>query len=149
MARNGTHGTLGVISFGLAVAITSAAFTFFLGLMATFFGWGVELAGALSSLYIGFSPTFVGTITGAVWAFVDGFVAGVMIAWLYTRSLAYCPVTPSPVCRKNPGFFSTPPGFLSCPIPPRFAASGANSGANFRVSFPPPPRWPRVDSACQ
>ncbi len=80
MARNGTHGTLGVISFGLAVAITSAAFTFFLGLMATFFGWGVELAGALSSLYIGFSPTFVGTITGAVWAFVDGFVAGVMIA---------------------------------------------------------------------
>jgi len=87
MARNGTHGTLGVISFGLAVAITSAAFTFFLGLMATFFGWGVELAGALSSLYIGFSPTFVGTITGAVWAFVDGFVAGVMIAWLYNKFL--------------------------------------------------------------
>ena len=92
MARNGYHGTLGVISFGLAVAITSAAFTFFLGLMATFFGWGVELAGALSSLYIGFSPTFVGTIAGAVWAFVDGFVAGIMIAWLYTRLLAYCPV---------------------------------------------------------
>ena len=87
MARNEFHGTLGVISFGLAVAITSAAFTFFLGLMATFFGWGVELAGALSSLYIGFSPTFVGTITGAVWAFVDGFVAGVMIAWLYNKFL--------------------------------------------------------------
>ncbi len=87
MARNGSHAILGVISFGLAVAITSAAFTFFLGLMATFFGWGVELAGALSSLYIGFSPTFVGTITGAVWAFVDGFVAGVMIAWLYNKFL--------------------------------------------------------------
>jgi fructose-specific phosphotransferase system IIC component len=87
MARNGFHQTLGVISFGLAVAITSAAFTFFLGLMATFFGWGVELAGALSSLYIGFSPTFVGTIAGAVWAFVDGFVAGVMIAWLYNKFL--------------------------------------------------------------
>lgn len=87
MARNGTHGTLGVISFGLAVAITSATFTFFLGLMAAFFGWGVELAGALSSLYIGFSPTFVGTIAGAVWAFVAGFVAGVMIAWLYNKFL--------------------------------------------------------------
>ncbi len=87
MARNGFHATLGVISFGLAVAITSAAFTFFLGLMATFFGWGVELAGALSSLYIGFSPTFVGTIAGAVWAFVTGFVAGVMIAWLYNKFL--------------------------------------------------------------
>jgi hypothetical protein len=78
---------LGVISFGLAVAVTSAAFTFFLGLMATFFGWGVELAAALSSLYIGFSPTFVGTIAGAVWAFVTGFAGGVMIAWLYNRFL--------------------------------------------------------------
>ncbi len=87
MARNQFHATLGVISFGLAVAITSAVFTFFLGLMAAFFGWGVELAGALSSLYIGFSPTFVGTIAGAVWAFVVGFAAGVMIAWLYNRFL--------------------------------------------------------------
>ncbi len=85
MARNGFQGTLGVISFGLAVAVTSAVFTFFLGLMATFFGWGTELAAALSSLYIGFSPTFVGTIAGAVWAFVTGFAGGVMIAWLYNR----------------------------------------------------------------
>ena len=87
MARNQLPATLGVISFGLAVAITSAVFTFFLGLMATFFGWGIELAGALSSLYIGFSPTFVGTIAGAVWAFVNGFAAGVLIAWLYNRFL--------------------------------------------------------------
>jgi hypothetical protein len=87
MARDGYHATLGVISFGLALAVTSAVFTFFLGLMATFFGWGIELAAALSSLFIGFSPTFVGTIAGAVWAFVDGFAAGVMIAWLYNRFL--------------------------------------------------------------
>ncbi len=87
MAKNEFHATLGVISFGLAVAVTSAAFTFFLGLMATFFGWGIELAAALSSLYIGFSPTFVGTIAGAVWAFVAGFAAGGMIAWLYNRFL--------------------------------------------------------------
>ena len=34
MARNQIHATLGVISFGLAVAMTSAVVTFFLGLMA-------------------------------------------------------------------------------------------------------------------
>jgi fructose-specific phosphotransferase system IIC component len=87
MAKDARHVTLGVISFGLALAVTSAVFTFLLGLMATFFGWGVELAGVLASLYIGFSPTFVGTIAGAVWAFVDGFVAGIMIAWLYNKFL--------------------------------------------------------------
>ncbi len=96
MARNQLPATLGVISFGLAVAITSAVFTFFLGLMATFFGWGIELAGALSSLYIGFSPTFVGTIAGAVWAFVNGFAAGVLIAWLYNRFLLRRAVYPQP-----------------------------------------------------
>ncbi len=87
MVRNQRHATLGVISFGLALAVTSALLTFLLGIMATFFGWGIELARALSSLYIGFQPTFVGTIAGAVWAFFDGFVAGVMIAWLYNRFL--------------------------------------------------------------
>ncbi len=87
MAEDQRRATLGVISFGLAVAITSAVFTFFLGVVAALFGWGVVLAQILSSLYIGFAPTFVGTIAGAVWAFADGFIAGVMIAWLYNRLL--------------------------------------------------------------
>ena len=29
----------------------------------------------------------MGTIAGAVWAFVVGFAAGIMIAWLYNRFL--------------------------------------------------------------
>jgi hypothetical protein len=57
--------------------------------MAAFFGWGMLVVQVLSSLYIGYGPTFVGTIAGAVWAFVDGFVAGVLIAWLYKQFLLY------------------------------------------------------------
>jgi hypothetical protein len=30
-------------------------------------------------------PTFVGAVTGAVWAFVDGFIAGLMLAWFYNK----------------------------------------------------------------
>jgi fructose-specific phosphotransferase system IIC component len=89
MAENERHMTLGVISFGLALGVTSAVFVFILGIMAAFFGWGLQLAQVLSSLYIGYGPTFVGTIAGAVWAFVDGFVAGALIAWLYNRFLLY------------------------------------------------------------
>lgn len=87
MARDQHHRTLGVISFGLALGVTGAIFTFLLGISAWLFGWGVELAVALASLYIGFGPGPVGAITGAVWAFVDGFVAGVLIATLYNRFL--------------------------------------------------------------
>ncbi|HEX9769018.1 MAG TPA: bacteriophage holin [Kiloniellales bacterium] len=87
MAENQHHRTLGVISFGLALGVTFAIFVFVLGLVAAAFGWGVQLAAALSSLYIGFGPTFVGAIAGAVWAFVDGLIAGVLIAWFYNRFL--------------------------------------------------------------
>ena len=87
MAQNQHHATLGVVSFGLAVGVTSAILVFLLGLAAALFGWGVPLAAVLSSLYIGFGSTFVGSITGAVWAFVDGLLFGLMIAWFYNRFL--------------------------------------------------------------
>jgi hypothetical protein len=87
MAQDHHHTTLGVISFGLAFGLTSAIFVFLLGIMAAWFDWGVPIAAALSSLYIGFGPSFVGSIAGAVWAFVDGLAFGVVVAWLYNRFL--------------------------------------------------------------
>ena len=87
MALDRRHMTLGVISFGLAVGVTWAIAVFVLGLAAWLFGWGIEVAAALSSLYIGYGPSFVGAIAGAVWGFVDGLILGVLIAWFYNRFL--------------------------------------------------------------
>ena len=83
--QNNNVQTLGVISFGLALGITFAIFAFWLGLMAWLFNWGVEVAAALSSVFIGYGPSFVGTITGAVWAFVLGLITGTLIAWFYNK----------------------------------------------------------------
>jgi ABC-type transport system involved in multi-copper enzyme maturation permease subunit len=87
MARHQHHATLGVISLGLAVGLTWAFSVFILGIMATFFGWGAPLALILSSVYVGFTPTVAGTMAGAVWGFAEGFIFGIMIAWLYNRFL--------------------------------------------------------------
>lgn len=87
MALNERHTTLGVVSFGLAIGVTWAIAVFVLALAAWLFGWGIEVASALSSLYIGYGPSLVGAIAGAVWGFADGFVLGVMIAWFYNRFL--------------------------------------------------------------
>jgi len=87
MAQNSAHTTIGVISLGLAIGVTAAIFVFVLGIAATLFGWGAYLAQVLQNLFIGFAPTFVGSIAGAVWAFVDGFIAGILIAWFYNRFL--------------------------------------------------------------
>jgi len=81
----GHHAKLGVISFGLALGAACAVFVFFLGIVAAFFEWGIVLAATLSSFLIGFGPSFVGSIAGAVWAFVVGFIFGLLVAWFYNR----------------------------------------------------------------
>lgn len=47
------------------------------------FGWGTELVETMTFLYIGYSPTFLGGIIGALWGFVDGAIWGAIIAFTY------------------------------------------------------------------
>ena len=71
-------------ALGVAIGALWAAYVFFCGITAMF-GWGVALVEALSSLYIGYSPSILGAIIGAVWGFIDGYIAGIVIAWIYNR----------------------------------------------------------------
>ncbi len=87
MARDGTHATLGVISFGVALGVTWALAVSFLAVVASLFGWGIGLAAVLGTLYIGYAPGLVGAVVGAVWGFVNGLILGVLVAWLYNRFL--------------------------------------------------------------
>ena len=79
---------LGVVSFGLALGTTAALVVFLIGVTTAFFGWGILVVQVLSTLLIGYEPSFVGAVAGAVWAFVDGFIAGMFLAWLYNRFAA-------------------------------------------------------------
>ena len=74
-----------VFALGLGIGILFAAYAFLLGLSALVFDWGTELVEIMGKLYIGYAPTFLGSIIGAIWAFVDGFIAGVVIAWIYNK----------------------------------------------------------------
>ena len=85
MTQNLSKASLGVVSLGLAIGITWALGVFLLGLAAGLFDWGVPVVAVMSSAYLGYSPSFVGSVIGALWGFVDGFVGGVVIAWLYNR----------------------------------------------------------------
>ena len=85
MTQTLNKATLGVVSLGLAFGITWALGVFLLGIAAALFEWGVPVVAVLSSLYIGYSPSFVGSVAGAVWGFVDGFIGGALLAWLYNK----------------------------------------------------------------
>ncbi len=70
------------VPLGLALGILWGVSAFVLGLMAIG-GWGGGIVTGLGTLYIGYGPSIIGAIIGAIWAFVDGLVGGVILAWLY------------------------------------------------------------------
>lgn len=69
-------------ALGVGIGVLWAIYVFCAGIFAMFH-WGTALVTTLASLYIGYGASIVGAIIGAIWAFVDGFVAGVIVAWIY------------------------------------------------------------------
>ncbi len=69
---------------GLAIGLgaTWALCMLFIG-WAAIFGWATSIVDTMSSVYIGFKPTFLGGIIGAAWGFVDGAIGGLVIALIY------------------------------------------------------------------
>ena len=57
------------------------------------FGVGVPWLGIIASIYVGFNLSFIGIIIGLVWAIIDGFVVGIILAWSYNAfSCCGCPM---------------------------------------------------------
>lgn len=67
------------ISFGLLWGLTILFGTWWLLVR----GAPGEVIAKLSSFYIGYSYSFLGSIIGFLWGFVDGFIGGVLIAGFY------------------------------------------------------------------
>ncbi len=71
--------------FGIAFGIIYALVFFVIGILAAVFGWGTEIMGLMGELYVGFGPTPLGAVVGAVWGFVIGFAFFGCAAWIYNR----------------------------------------------------------------
>lgn len=77
--------SLNEVNFGIALGALSALWVFVLGLMAAYLNWGGEVVFVVASLYPGYDATILGSFFGAVWAFVDCFIAGFIFAWIYNK----------------------------------------------------------------
>lgn len=75
-------GKLNVKALAVGLGASWAICVLFLG-WVSIFGWGTKIVEIMSSVYIGFAPTFLGGIIGAGWAFVDGAIGGAIIAFVY------------------------------------------------------------------
>ena len=83
------HAKLHPLAFGFALGVLGAIFTFILGLFAIR-GYGGAYVSAISSVYVGFGPTFLGAILGAIWSFIADFIFGAIFAALYNWFSCCC-----------------------------------------------------------
>jgi len=76
---------LNVRAFGLACGVTWGLAMFIMGVIDIFTSWGDALGALMSTLYIGYSPTILGSFIGGIWGFVDAGIGGMAVAWLYNK----------------------------------------------------------------
>lgn len=74
---------LDVVKFGLACGLVWSVSVLILGLSTAFIPWGGGSVKALGTLYLGYKTGIAGAIIGAVWAFCDAGIGGLVLAWVY------------------------------------------------------------------
>ena len=75
-------------ALALGCGISWGVYMLLLGWIAGWWDWGTSIVTTLSSLYIGFDPTFTGGIVGGIWGFFDGAIGGAIVAWIYNMAIA-------------------------------------------------------------
>jgi len=76
---------LNVKAMGLTLGIIWSVATIIMGITSMFFDYGIGMVKAIGALYIGYQPTPLGILIGAVWGFVDAGIFGLVLAWLYNK----------------------------------------------------------------
>ena len=72
-------------ALGLTLGIVWGMAMLLLGLIAMFSNRGTAWIELMSSLYIGYKATLLGSIIGGAWGFVDACIGGIIVAWLYNK----------------------------------------------------------------
>jgi len=83
---------LRILPTAMGLGVTWALGVILLGWISST-GWGARFVDMLSSVYVGFRPTFIGGIVGGLWAFTDAFVTGVLFVLVFNA-----------VARRGEGF---------------------------------------------
>lgn len=86
---------------GFALGITWALGVFLVGALALLWNIGTPFVDLFASLYYGYAATWMGSVIGAAWGFVDAFIFGIIFAWLYNFFMSRCECKVCCACEKE------------------------------------------------
>lgn len=76
---------LNVKALGLSLGILWGVSLLLLTWLFLIIGQPGNTLSKLSAVYVGYSVSWFGGFVGLIWGFVDGFIGGALIAWLYNK----------------------------------------------------------------
>lgn len=85
-----TKCKLSPMALGLSLGVMWGLSVLIMGLVAFYFMFGTPFVTAMGVVYIGYEPSIVGSLIGGAIGFVDAFIGGVIIAWLYNCFSGCC-----------------------------------------------------------
>lgn len=81
---------LSACALGFALGVTWALGMLIFGVLAWSLHIGEKWVDLFSSVYIGFAATPVGVVIGTLWAFVEGYISGFILAIVYNYCVRHC-----------------------------------------------------------
>lgn len=75
---------------GCALGVLWGVSVFIMGLIATYYAYGKPFVHTLSLFYLGYAPNLFGSFLGGIIGFIDAFIGGVILAWLYNAFSGHC-----------------------------------------------------------
>ena len=85
------YAKLNICAMGMAIGLTWGFGCLFLSYMQIWFQMGQPMIDAIASIYLGYEATYLGGVIGLFWAFIDGFIGGIIVAFLYNKFMRCCP----------------------------------------------------------
>lgn len=74
---------LNPLALGVSLGIVWGVSIFIIGLVAHFFMYGSAFVSAMGIVYVGYGSSIASCINAAAIGFVDAFIIGALIGWLY------------------------------------------------------------------
>ena len=72
-------------AFGIASGAILGTGIFLLTVWFILMGYSGQLLSKLSSIYIGYSISWLGAVLGLIYGFIDGFIFGALFAFIYNK----------------------------------------------------------------
>ena len=78
---------LNIKAFAITFSLYWGLGLFFLTWWMIMFGGATQETTFIGKIYIGYNISPLGSVIGLIWALIDGFIGGLIFAWLYNLIL--------------------------------------------------------------